>query len=199
MSTITVVKKDGFVAIAADTLTKWGSTKESAQYIVNHEKIIRVGDSFLGMSGSASVGLALQHFFANSKNKAQLNGVMDIFGTWTMLHEQLKEHYFLKPDEDEDDSVESTKTNVLIANPHGIFGIGAYRYVQEFSRFYAYGIGNEYALGAMYAVYNSERSALEIARLGVEAGAEFDDATGLPITAHEIRLKDAPQDAAPPA
>ena len=199
MSTITVVKKDGFVAIAADTLTKWGSTKESAEYIVNHEKIIRVGDSFLGVSGSASVALALQHLFANSKNKARLHSVMDIFGTWTILHEEMKDSYFLKPDEDEEDSVESTRMNVLIANPRGIFGVGAYRYVQEFSRFYSHGIGADYAMGAMYAVYNSKRSALEIARLGVEAAAEFDDATGLPILSHEIRLKDAPQDDAPPA
>ena len=194
MSTITVVKKDGFVAIAADTLTKWGSGKDSAEYVVNHQKIFRLGDNFLGSTGSFSLKLALRHYFSDAEHEARLNSVMDIFATWVTLHEKLKDSYFLKPDEDEDDSVESTRIDVLIANPHGIFGVGSRRDVQEFSRFYSYGVGSDYAMGAMFAVYNSERSALEIARLGVEAAAEFDDATGLPILSHEIRLKDAPQD-----
>jgi len=33
MTTIAVVRKNGYAAIAADTLTKWGSGKESAAYI----------------------------------------------------------------------------------------------------------------------------------------------------------------------
>lgn len=198
MSTITVVKKDGFVAIAADTLTKFGSAKESATYIVNHEKIIRVGDSFLAVTGASSFKTALRHLFSDTSHEARLHSVMDIYGTWMMIHEKLKESYFLNANDDSSDSVETTRIDVLIANPYGIFGVSEYRHVQEFSRFYSYGVGDEYAMGAMYAVYDSERSALEIARLGVEAAAEFDDATGLPILSHEIRLKDAPQDDAPP-
>lgn len=196
MSTITVVKKDGFVAIAADTLTKWGPGKESAEYVVNHDKILRLGESLLGVTGSASVDSALRHLFSDTKNEARLNNVMDIFGTWMMIHEKLKKNYFLRSDED--GSVESTRIDVLIANPYGIFGVAMGRYVQEFSRFGSYGAGSEYAMGAMFAIYNSQRSALEIARLGVEAAAEFDDATGLPITSHEIRLIE-PQDEPPPA
>ena len=43
MTTITVVKKGGIAAIAADTLTKWGAGKESAKYIANSEKITKIG------------------------------------------------------------------------------------------------------------------------------------------------------------
>ena len=32
MTTIAVVRKNGYVAIAADTMTKWGSGKETADY-----------------------------------------------------------------------------------------------------------------------------------------------------------------------
>ncbi|HTE16485.1 MAG TPA: hypothetical protein VK642_15545 [Burkholderiales bacterium] len=38
MTTIAVVRKDGYVAIAADTMTKWGTGKETAEYVVNNHK-----------------------------------------------------------------------------------------------------------------------------------------------------------------
>ena len=79
--------------------------------------------------------------------------------------------------------------DVLIANPHGICGVAAHRTVQEFSRFYAYGSGSDYALGALYSVYNQpEKSAEEIARHAIVAAAEFDDRSGLPVTSYSIKL-----------
>ena len=57
------------------------------------------------------------------------------------------------PEEDKEDALESSRMDCLIANPHGIFGVAAHRTVQEFSRFYAYGSGSDYALGAMYSAY----------------------------------------------
>ena len=45
MTTIAVAGKNGYVAMAADTMTKWGSAKESAGYIANHTKTIRVRDT----------------------------------------------------------------------------------------------------------------------------------------------------------
>ena len=77
----------------------------------------------------------------------------------------------------------------MIANPNGIFGLSSYRFVQEFSKFYANGSGSVYALGALFAVYNDEnKTGEEIAHLGVTAGTEFDDASGLPITSYTFKL-----------
>jgi ATP-dependent HslUV protease, peptidase subunit HslV len=77
----------------------------------------------------------------------------------------------------------------LIANPNGIFGVAAHRAVQEFSKFYAYGTGCQHALGAMYAVYGDAGcSAEKIARKGLEAAAEFDVGTGLPIICYTLPL-----------
>lgn len=188
MSTITVVKKNGHVAIAADTLTKWGYSKESAEYVVNHEKIMKVGSNYIGVCGSVTTGLALRAYFSNP-GKVKLNSVADIFQTWNRLHRVLKEEYFLNSKEADDNSYESSRMEALIANPRGIFGIGSYRSVQEFSKFYAYGSGGDYAQGAMYAIYEATESAEEIARIGVQAAAEFDEDTGLPITSHLIKLR----------
>ncbi|HEX8457657.1 MAG TPA: hypothetical protein VF656_10190 [Pyrinomonadaceae bacterium] len=190
MTSIAVVKKDGYVAIAADTLTKWGYAKESAEYVVNNEKIFRAGGGYVGVSGSVAAELALRIIFKRLGSKSKLNNVTDIFTTWNRIHRTLKDEFFLNAHDSDDRSFETSRMNVLIANPYGIFGIGEYRSVQEFAKFYAYGSGNEYAQGAMYAVYQEAgMSAEEIARRGVEAAAEFDEDTGLPITSYVLKLR----------
>jgi ATP-dependent HslUV protease subunit HslV len=188
MTTIAVVKKDGIAAIAADTLTKWGSAKESAAYITNHEKILRVGDSYLAITGSATFKMVLKDYF-ESATDVRLSTTPEIFRTWNRLHSALKERYFLMPEEDKEDALESSRMDVLIANPRGIFGVSGHRTVQEFSRFYAYGSGSDYALGALYSAYELKgRSAEELARHAIETANEFDDGTGLPITSFTLRL-----------
>ncbi len=188
MSTVAVVKKGGFAGIAADTLTKWGSGKESAAYVENHGKILQVGDSYLGVTGTATFKLILADYFARYPIHG-LDRVEEIFRVWQKLHAALKEDYFLQPEEDKEDALESSRMDVLIASPKGIFGVAAHRTVQEFSRFYAYGSGSDYALGAMFAAYQRpDLSAEEVALLGVEAAAEFDDGTGLPLMSRSIKL-----------
>src|SRR5262249_21386298 len=100
----------------------------------------------------------------------------------------LKEDYFLNPSEDSADEFESSRFDCLIANRSGIFGLYALRSVQEYTRFYAFGSGYAYALGAMHAVYDKANSAEEVVRAGLEASAEFDGPTGLPIEVRSIPL-----------
>ncbi len=191
MTTVTVVRKDGRIAIAADTLTKWGGGKESADYVANHEKILRVGDSLIAITGSATFKLILADYFASLDEPPRLDSVSEIFRVWNALHAALKEHYYLQTGEDKDEDLESSRMDVLIANPRGIFGVAAHRTVQAFSRFYAYGSGSPYALGAMYAAYRAPSLDAEaVARLGVIAAAEFHDETGLPVQSFVMDVKE---------
>jgi ATP-dependent protease HslVU (ClpYQ) peptidase subunit len=189
MSTITVVRKAGFVAIAADTLTKYGYVKESADYVVNHSKIISFGDIYMASAGPTAAKFALQDLFRSLKKIPDLSNVDSIFAAWVDIHKTLKEKYYLRAEEDDKDSFESSRVDVLIMGKTGIFGVGTERTVQEFSKFYAVGSGAEVALGAMYVAYaNPDRSAEDIARLGVEAASQFDDSTGLPILSYTLPL-----------
>ena len=189
MTTVTVVRKAGVAAIAADTLIKWGSAKESATYIANHDKILRVGESLVGVTGTATFTAILRDYFDHSSEEVRLDSPSHIFRAWNRLHGILKERYFLLPEEDKEDALESSRMDCLIANPHGIFGVAAHRTVQQFSKFYAYGSGSDYALGAMYSAYaDPQLGAEQIARHGIEAAAEFDDGTGLPVTAYSVQL-----------
>jgi ATP-dependent protease HslVU (ClpYQ) peptidase subunit len=188
MTTIAVVKKNGQCAIAADTLTKWGTGKESAVYIENHDKIIKVGTSYLGVTGSATFKSILADYFSRPRVYAHFESPIEIFRTWQRLHAALKRDYFVIPTDGEEDSLESSRMDVLIANPRGIFGVACHRTAQAFSRFYAFGSGSDYALGAIYAVYDRPWSAEKIARFAIEAAAEFDDGTALPVTSQAVKL-----------
>jgi ATP-dependent protease HslVU (ClpYQ) peptidase subunit len=188
MTTIAVVKKGGIAALAADTLTKWGSAKESSTYIANYEKILQVGDSYVAITGSATFKMILKDYFSTGGD-VRLSSAQEIFRAWNRLHSALKERYYILPEEDKEDALESSRMDVLIANPHGIFGVSGHRTVQEYSRFYAYGSGSDYALGALYSVYDDPaRNAEALARHAVEAAAEFDDCTGIPISCATVRL-----------
>jgi len=189
VTTVTVVKKGGIVAIAADTLIKWGSAKESAAYIANHEKILRVGESYVAVTGYATFKNILQDYFEHAPEEIRLDTPASIFRTWNRLHRFLKERYYLMPEEDKEDALESSRMDCLIANAYGIFGVAAHRTVQEYSQFYAYGSGADYALGAMFSAYQDPaRTAELVAQHGVTAAAEFDDATSLPLTSFTVAL-----------
>lgn len=189
MSTITVVRKNGYAAIAADTQATRSWQKETAKYVVNHQKVISVSGSYIAFSGAASGELILPHYFSRLDSLPDLSNVDAIFAAWLPLHEHLKQTYFVIPNERDGESFESSRLDVLIANEHGIFSVESHRDVQELSRFYAEGSGADYALGAMYALYEDDsKSAEDIARIGVEAAAEFNIATGLPIISHSVKL-----------
>jgi ATP-dependent protease HslVU (ClpYQ) peptidase subunit len=190
MTTIAVVRKNGYAAIAADTMTKWGSGKETASYIVNHGKIFRVGNTYLGVTGNATFQAILRDYFSRPRVYARFDSPLEIFRTWQKLHTVLKQDYFLVPGHGEDDAIESSRMDVLIANPRGIFGVAAHRTVQEFSKFYAFGSGGDIALGVMYATFDDpKRSAEEIARYAIDGAAEFDDSTGAPVSVYAVKLR----------
>ena len=190
MTTIAVVRKNGYAAIAADTMTKWGTGKETAEYIVNHGKIFRVGDTWLGATGNATFQAILRDYFARPRVYARFETPLEIFKTWQKLHGVLKQDYYLVAGHGEDDAIESSRMDVLIANNRGVFGVAAHRTVQEFSKFYAFGSGGDVAMGAMYVAYaDPQRSAEDIARLAIEASAEFDDSTGMPVVVQTVKLR----------
>lgn len=188
MSTITVAKKDGYAAIAADSMSSRGSDKELADYVANHQKILAVGKSYLAVSGPTSAKLALRDFFS-ACDEHSFDEIHAIYRSWLRLHRALKETYYLNSGDNDKDSFEPSRIDVLIANPRGIFGVPSHRSVQEFTQFYAFGSGAPHALGAMYVAYaRPEMTAEDVARLGVEAGAQFDLYSALPIVSYSTRL-----------
>jgi len=188
MTTITVARKNGEVAIAADGLTTFGDTRLNRSYKGEHDKILSVGDSWIGICGSSAHHLVFANVLSLLESP-KFGTRMEVYETFRRLHPLLKEHAYLNPKEEEDDPYESSQITALIANPSGIYGVYSYREVFEFDRFWGVGSGRNFALGAMYAAYDTDMSAAQIAEIGVKAGIEFDTSSGAPIVLHSVTLK----------
>jgi ATP-dependent HslUV protease subunit HslV len=191
VSTVTAVKKNGYIAIAADSLVSAGPMKISAAYNKTSRKIVRAGDSFIGLTGFMVSVQVIESLLRMAGSAPPLAGVSDIFETFRLIHVKLRDEYFMNPRTDASDAYEMTHLNVLIANPHGIFTVGGYRTVTEYEKFWAAGSGMEYALGAMHALYDTSDDVVAIAEAGVRAAADFDAATAMPVESHLIRLAPA--------
>ena len=194
MSTVVVVKKAGKVCNAADSLTSFGDLKLNSVYDATFDKILRFDENYLGIVGSAAHQLVLESLFASKKIvdkklDVDFSSRLSIFETFRVLHPVLKAKYFLNSKDEDDDPYESTQIDALIANPFGIFGIHSLREVTEYNKFWAIGSGAEYALCAMFALYDKAASAKEIAHAGVAAGAEFNNASSMPLSSYEVDLQ----------
>jgi ATP-dependent HslUV protease, peptidase subunit HslV len=188
MTTLVVVRKNGSVAIAADSLTTFGDTRLAAEHDRTYDKIVRYRDTYIGLCGSAAHQLVFESLLTKHRD-LDFTDKSAIFETFRELHPILKEQHFLNPKEEEDDPYESTQITALIANANGIFGVFSMREVFEYTQFWAAGSGREFALGAMFARYTDAESAEAVAQIGVETGAKFDRNSALPMTLYTLRLR----------
>ncbi len=188
MTTIVAVRKNGIVALAGDTLTTFGNTRLHASQDASHDKILQIGDSYIGVCGSAAHHLVLTSLLTKS-TAVELHSKAAIFETFRKLHPILKEECFLNPKEDEDDPYESSQITALIANASGIYGIYSMREVFEYTQFWAIGSGHEFSLGAMHHAYPLYDNAEDIARAGVEAGIAYDKNSSAPTTLYSTKLR----------
>lgn len=189
MSTVVVVRKNSSACIAADSLTSFGDTKQSSEFVADSNKIITFADFYLGVVGSAAHQLVLRSLFNNHPNKIDFSSQLAIFESLKQLHPILKEEYFLNSKDEDEDAYESSRVDALLMTPGGIYGIYSLREVDEYTRFWAVGSGAEYALGAMQAVYDQLDNAEDIARTGIQAGATFDNGSALPMACFSLKLK----------
>ena len=187
MTTITVAKKGGQIAIASDRLTTFGDTRLSSKYEPN-AKIFKVKDTWIGIAGSSAHHHVIEHAFKKVDKPVFANKV-DIFDTMVRLHPLLKEHFFLNPKEEDDDPYESSQYVLMMANPSGIYGVYSYREVFAFERFWSIGSGRAFALGAMYATWDKRKTGREVAETGCNAGCEFDKNSSAPIEVHTIKAR----------
>lgn len=189
MTTIVAVRKNGVASIAADTLTTFGNTRLPSHLDASHDKILRIGDSYIGVCGSAAHHLVLENLLARTAD-IRLDSKAHIYETFRKLHPLLKEECFLNPKEDEEDPYESSQITALIANAHGIFGVYSMREVFEYTQYWAIGSGHEFALGALHHAYMHSDDATHIALAGVDAGIALDKNSAAPLTSYSVLLLD---------
>lgn len=189
MSIIVALRKGNQAVIAADTAQSDETMVMRAKYLVNHEKILRTGDSFVGLAGWSASQDIFESLIREQPELLNFESRAAIFDSFRAMHEVMKEKYFIDTQEDKEQPVESSQVGAIIVNPHGVFEIESYRSVSEYKRFWALGSGKRLAMGAMHALYDTTDDVEAIARAGVEAACEFDDGCSLPLTCHVVTLK----------
>ena len=100
VTTLVMVKKAGVVSIAGDSQSTFGETRVGATYDARYNKIFRLDDNFIAVSGSAAHDLVLQSALVKLKNR-DLSSRLAIFETFRKLHHKLKEDYFLNTEEED--------------------------------------------------------------------------------------------------
>lgn len=190
MGIVLAVKKNDSICIASDSMyVIGGSTKLTGDQVVNSEKIIDWGSSYIGVTDHPVWPLVLKNYIAQSKQKPALKSREEIFDELLRMHRLLKDKYYLVHEDDEDDEFESSRFESLIVNSHGIFKTYQLRSIQHFINFAAIGTGTSYALGALHALYDRLDSAEEIAKAALNVVVEFDDSSGLPGTFRMVQVK----------
>lgn len=188
MSIVVAVKKNNKIIIAADSLYTAGSQKVKSKYKVNNQKLLQIGNSWIGLVGWTAIEHALESVIQKHKEIFNFSDRSSIYESSLKLQDILEDEYHLETKENDDQPVSSSQLSGLIANKNGIFELDSYREVNEYSSFWAVGSGSRYALGSLYSTYEKLDDAEEIAELAVKAACEFNDACELPLTKHLIQL-----------
>lgn len=190
MSVITIARKGGLCAMAADTMSTTGSRKKTAERCVGQSKILRFGDNLLGFVGYSAHGIVFEDLIRRQGQKLDFAGRVAIFETAMRIHDILKDDYHLRTSEgDSDQPYDSSQLVFAIANPHGIFVVDSYREVFEYADYWSIGSGSSYALGAMCVLYHQEGANAEyVAREGAITGAAFNVYCGEPVESFAVEM-----------
>jgi len=189
MSTTVIVRKGNKAIIGADTQFMTGSIVTSSKYRVNHHKIHSVGDALVAFTGWSLIQNIFDDIIERYPGDLDFRSRQHIFRTFLFLHEKIKGDYFIESRERDNQPVESSQWDCLIACPAGIFEVASYRTIVEYERFWADGSGTNFALGAMHATYDKAADPLDVAKAGLAAACEFDEASGTPMKFHSVTLK----------
>ena len=189
MSVIVAVRKGQRTVIAADTLITKGSTLLEVDNNLHAEKIFKHRQSYVGVTGWCATSDVFESLVSRHGDKLSFTNRKAIFESFRKMHSILKKEYFINPEEDKEQPVESSQIDALIVNPNGLFELESYRAVHEYKKYWAIGSGSRYALGAIHALYDQVSSPLEIAKAGVEAACALNDGCGLPMTYYTVKMR----------
>ena len=191
MTIITVVQKGSEAAIAVDSLISMGEVKLQGEDTDN-QKIIALGDSYLGTAGHCVNNQILLDIYASEPHLFKLHSATDIFKTFTQLQKKLHSDYYATNLNDKDHEYKPLSVTPMIINPTGIYGVCSSRGAMRYNKFWAQGSGWQFALGAMAEAYDEHEGSYDaeaIADAGVQAACQFDKSCSLPVFRKTVKLK----------
>ncbi len=192
MGTLVAVKKGGEVCLAADS-QNLREPRLSSELSKIPQCILRIGESFVGLHCSVAFLQAFEQAVQligqspSNSNALSLSTRHEISQFFTLAHQILREHSFLNVTFDQGQEFEWMPMLALVINRHGIFKVDHSRAVYPLEKFWALGSGEDFAFGAIAALFDSSMSAEEIARSSLNAVKTLDSHSGSDLFVYTIR------------
>jgi ATP-dependent HslUV protease, peptidase subunit HslV len=189
MSVIAAVRKGNQIVIAADTQDNFGDLRPPAD---NHQamKLRAFGGAVVGSSGWALYDDIFAHFLGKRRAPA-LKDRAAIFDFFVRFWKVLKRDYpFVndQPGKESETPFANLDASFLVASPGGIFLVSSNMSVSEFRQYYAIGSGGDYAIGAMHALYETEKNPAMLAEKAVQAAMAYDASCGGLVMARSVKF-----------
>jgi len=105
VSIIVALRKGNQAIIAADTAQSDESMVMTADYLVNHKKLLNVGTSWLGLAGWSASQDIFESIIRDHAEHLKFDSRGQIFDSFRKLHEIMKESYFIDTQEDKEQPV----------------------------------------------------------------------------------------------
>lgn len=183
MTTFCAATCNGKIIFGSDQLMSADGQK--IQRHKDSKKFIHVNEVVFAIPGSPLFTHAFKRFLLSCPDvNASTEG--DIYDFLCKFHDVLKdENYFYSGSEDEY-GFEKSGFEMLIVSKFGIFSTHEHREVVQHSDFFALGSGQDYALGAMKALWPLENNLVELVKSSIDIASHFDIYTGGTTTIIEI-------------
>ena len=188
MSIAVAVRKGARIVLATDSQTNLGSERVPAENL-SGPKFMQIGDAYMAATGWTLYSNILADVLGRRRATLRLDTEANIFRFFTGLWGDLHERYnFVKDQADDADSpFGSLDSTFIVVCAKGIFGVASDLSVLRYERYFAIGSGAPIALGAVHALYESERDAEEIARSAALAAIDHDVYCGPPVHVATVR------------
>jgi ATP-dependent HslUV protease, peptidase subunit HslV len=190
MSVIVAVRKDGMAAIAADTQVSQGPIIVPGADRCFPSKIHHIAGAYIGVVGSFAHHGVLRSLSRTKPELFNFESGDEVFETLRRIFPLLRDEYYLHTARnDDDEEYESSQMFGMLISAAGVFSFSNSRDVSGYARFWSSGTGMELAIGAMDAIYDSDRNALQVAEIGASTACKYDSSCGLPLESYELALK----------
>lgn len=176
MTIAVAVKKGNDLVLAADSQTHFGDQREGAPNIAVN-KIVPLGGSLLAVSGWALYANILEDY-GQKHPLAAGAGCPEVFRYFLKFWKGLHTSYPFVNDQcgadDDHTPFGDLDSEFLVVNRRGIFKVCANMSIVEFQHYATIGSGGDYAMGTLFALFDSDLNAEALARRAIEAAIHFD-------------------------
>jgi ATP-dependent protease HslVU (ClpYQ) peptidase subunit len=185
MTILVAVKKHNRIFLGVDSFIANGNTVMPD--ITHPWKAIKLKHAYLATSGWSLLENIIEHLKVSNHKMMEntFSSRTDVFSFFLELYAELKKNYTLVNFGDE--NYAQIYNNFVVATSKNIYAVTSNLSVTEHEHYVAKGAGTDFALGSLYATYDTVNNGTAIVRLALKAACRFNAYCSEPIQIIEIK------------